>query len=217
MDHHFFDLGGTLIDSVLRKKQAVGIYAKDKSIPHPELIDKIDIAGTRTRDLLHHLLWGKLTEEELHREYEYFRSIEQDIDPILVPWAQEYLSHLQDLWSKTVLVTNSRIRKSIDDIIWNIPPCLREFFPEENIFCRESEDEPKKPNPFLYKRALNGTRANPKRSYAYEDTKRWLQSAIKAWITNCIGVLSSESHNAERLLRNGAVRVIRDYSEIKKM
>lgn len=193
---------------------AVVEYSYLRWIDSSILWEDINIASTRTRDLLEKLLNGTVLHNELDIEYEIFRWIEQEITPRVVLWVEEYLEYLKIKWENIVLVTNSRIRSWIQDIVNNIPVELRVFFPVWNIVSRVHENDPKKPHPFLYLCALNRFWIKQDDVQVYEDTLRWIIAANKAWISSIIGIKSSPYHNEWELLWIWAKNVISNYKDL---
>jgi beta-phosphoglucomutase-like phosphatase (HAD superfamily) len=140
-----------------------------------------------------------------------FEEIEDSLPRTLVSGATDYLEGLKCRGNKVGLVTNSIIT-SIRLGVYGTD--LRNFFDEETIVRRMSPEDPKKPHPYLYQRALSHFRVPPTEVTAYEDTPTGICAAKSAGIATCIGMATSGQHNKNLLLDAGAFRVYSDYTDI---
>jgi FMN phosphatase YigB (HAD superfamily) len=212
MLYSLFDIWWTLIDTVSSKKAAAYDFVKEKkfSISEEELstfLTNLNIDRTRTRDLVESIFqmrnW-KATDED----YSLFRKIEKNHKKSLIPGTEDFLAKLQNEWHTLAVVTNWKNFNKDGELF---PKELHDFFPAGNIFYRKNASIPKKPSPYLYEYALSSLWAQAENVIVYEDTPRWIQAAIGAWISNCIGMATSEHHNERILLLEWAKEVRKNY------
>lgn len=218
--YHLFDLGGTLIDSVATKREACKLFIAERgrNINHDEVdhqIDEISISSVRTRTLIKKVCMPLMDGYEAQDDDEnLFKDIENSLPRKLIKGVTEYLKRLQKTGASIAIVTNSG-KKRIPNGVWNTD--LGHFFDSDRIIHRESEDEPKKPNPHLYKKALKQLGANGANSIAYEDTPCGIQSVLTAGICRCIGMATTDQHDKTVLSNAGAHKIHTDFTEILQM
>lgn len=219
-EYHLFDLGGTLIDSVATKREACKLFitARGGRI-NPDEVDRLTgtmlIGSLRTRALISKVCIPLMDSYESGDDDEdLFKDIENSLPRKLTKGAKEYLERLRTKGKGIAVVTNSG-KKRIPNGVWNTD--LSHFFDSDRIIHRESTDEPKKPDPHLYKKALKRFGVNGKTSIAYEDTPGGIQSALTAGVYRCIGMATTNQHDKTALSNTGAHRIHTDFTEILQM
>lgn len=107
---------------------------------------------------------------------------------------------------KTGLVTNAP-RKNVDFMLEILE--LAEIF--DAVFVAESDVREGKPDPAIYKLALERLNITPETALAFEDSPSGIRSAVGAGIRT-IGIAST--HDPQKLYDLGAFKVIPDFTDL---
>lgn len=216
-EYHLFDLGGTVIDSITTKRETCRLFiaARGGNTDSDKINNWIDATLTscmRTRALISGICMPLMDGYEPGDDDEdLFKYIEDSLPKKPIRGITTYLERLRAKGAGTAIVTNSG-KKRITSGVWNTD--LRHFFDNDRIIHRESIKEPKKPDPYLYKKALRHLGVNGATSIAYEDTPGGIQSALAAGVCRCIGMATTNHHDKTALLNAGAHRIHTDFTEI---
>lgn len=201
-----FDLDGTLVNTDPLHFQAWQEMLLEHGL-------EIDITFYQTRisgrlnpiiiqDILPHLTLEEGEKFAEHKEAR-FRELAPSLKPLaglekIIDWTKEY-------GLKTGLVTNAP-RKNVDFMLITLE--LAEIF--DAVFIAEEDVTEGKPDPAIYKLALERLDITPETALAFEDSPSGIRSAVGAGIRT-IGI--SSTHDPEKLYDVGAFKVIPDFTD----
>lgn len=201
-----FDLDGTLVNTDPLHFQAWQEMLLNHGLEIDKAFYQTRISGRLNpiiiQDILPHLTLAegeKFAEDKEAR----FRELAPSLKPLaglekILDWTKEY-------GLKTGLVTNAP-RKNVDFMLVTLE--LAEIF--DAVFVAEEDVSEGKPDPAIYKLALERLDITPETALAFEDSPSGIRSAVGAGIRT-IGI--SSTHDTEKLYDVGAFKVIPDFND----
>lgn len=201
-----FDLDGTLVNTDPLHFQAWQEMLLNHGLEIDKAFYQTRISGRLNpiiiQDILPHLTLAegeKFAEDKEAR----FRELAPSLKPLaglekILDWTKEY-------GLKTGLVTNAP-RKNVDFMLVTLE--LTEIF--DAVFVAEEDVSEGKPDPAIYKLALERLDITPETALAFEDSPSGISSAVGAGIRT-IGI--SSTHDIEKLYDVGAFKVIPDFND----
>lgn len=200
-----FDLDGTLVNTDPLHFQAWQEMLLTQGLEIDLVFYQTRISGRLNpiiiQDILPHL---SLEEGERFAEDKEarFRELAPSLKPLaglekIIDWTKEY-------GVKTGLVTNAP-RKNVDFMLEILE--LAEIF--DAVFVAEEDVTEGKPDPAIYKLALERLNITPELALAFEDSPSGIRSAVSAGIRT-IGI--SSTHDPQKLYDLGAFEVIPDFT-----
>jgi len=202
-----FDLDGTLVNTDPLHFQAWQEMLRDQGLEIDEVFYQTRISGRLNpvivEDILPHL---SVPEGEKFAEDKEARF--RELAPLLKPLAglDKILNWTEKSGLKRGLVTNAP-RKNVDFMLTTLE--LTETF--DAVFVAEEDVTVGKPDPALYKFALNRLGIPPELALAFEDSPSGIRSAVGAGIRT-IGIAST--HDPKKLYDVGAFKVIPDFTDL---
>jgi beta-phosphoglucomutase len=202
-----FDLDGTLVNTDPLHFQAWQEMLLNHGLEIDNAFYETRISGRLNpviiQDILPHLNLeeGKNFAEDKEARF-------RELAPALKPLAglEKILHWTEEHSIKCGLVTNAP-RKNVDFLLETLK--LTEIF--DAVFVAEEDVTAGKPDPALYKLALEKLNITPEAALAFEDSPSGIRSAVGAGIRT-IGIAST--HHAEKLYNLGVFKVIQDFTDL---
>ncbi|MFB2894052.1 HAD family hydrolase [Aerosakkonemataceae cyanobacterium BLCC-F50] len=202
-----FDLDGTLVNTDPLHFQAWQEMLLNHGIEMDEAFYQSRISGRLNPVIIQDIL-PHLTLEEGEKFAEDKEARFRDLAPLLKPLAgvEKILAWTKEQGLKTGLVTNAP-RKNVDFMLATLE--LAEIF--DTVFVAEEDVTEGKPDPAIYKLALERFNITPDLALAFEDSPSGIRSAVGAGIRT-IGIAST--HDPQKLYDLGAFKVIPDFTDL---
>lgn len=202
-----FDLDGTLVNTDPLHFQAWQEMLLAQGIEIDTAFYQTRISGRLNPIIIQDIL-PHLTLEEGEKFAEDKEARFRELAPSLKPLAglEKILEWTKEQGLKTGLVTNAP-RKNVDFMIEILE--LAEIF--DSVFVAEEDVTEGKPDPAIYKLALERFNISPASALAFEDSPSGIRSAVGAGIRT-IGIAST--HDPQRLYNLGAFKVIPDFTDL---
>lgn len=201
-----FDLDGTLVNTDPLHFQAWQEMLLNHGLEIDKAFYQTRISGRLNPIIIQDIL-PHLTLEEGEKFAEDKEARFRELAPSLKPLAglEKILDWTKEYGLKTGLVTNAP-RKNVDFMLVTLE--LAEIF--DAVFVAEEDVSEGKPDPAIYKLALERLDITPETALAFEDSPSGIRSAVGAGIRT-IGI--SSTHDIEKLYDVGAFKVIPDFND----
>jgi beta-phosphoglucomutase len=202
-----FDLDGTLVNTDPLHFQAWQEMLLGHGLEIDNVFYQTRISGRLNPIIIQDIL-PHLTLEEGEKFAEDKEARFRELAPSLKPLAglEKILDWTKEQGLKTGLVTNAP-RKNVDFMLEILE--LAEIF--DAVFVAESDVREGKPDPAIYKLALERLNITPETALAFEDSPSGIRSAVGAGIRT-IGIAST--HDPQKLYDLGAFKVIPDFTDL---
>ncbi|MFB2833199.1 HAD family hydrolase [Floridanema evergladense] len=202
-----FDLDGTLVNTDPLHFQAWQEMLLNHGIEMDETFYKSRISGRLNPVIIQDIL-PHLTLEEGEKFAEAKEARFRELAPSLKPLAgvEKIINWTKEQGLKMGLVTNAP-RKNVDFMLANLE--LTEIF--DRLFVAEEDVIEGKPDPAIYKLALEWLNITPELALVFEDSPSGIRSAVGAGIRT-IGIAST--HDPQKLYDLGAFKVIPDFTDL---
>ena len=201
-----FDLDGTLVNTDPLHFQAWQEMLLKHGLEIDPIFYQTRISGRLNPIIIQDIL-PNLTLEEGEKFAEDKEARFRELAFLLKPLAgvEKIFDWTKEYGLKTGLVTNAP-RKNVDFMLATLE--LTEIF--DAVFVAEEDVAEGKPNPALYKFALEQLNITPDTALAFEDSPSGILSAVGAGIRT-IGI--SSTHDPQKLYDLGAFKVIPDFND----
>lgn len=201
-----FDLDGTLVNTDPLHFQAWQEMLLEQGLEIDKAFYQTRISGRLNPIIIQDIL-PDLTLEQGEKFAEDKEARFRELAPLLKPLAglEKIIDWTKEYGLKTGLVTNAP-RKNVDFMLEILE--LAEIF--DAVFVAEEDVTEGKPDPAIYKLALERLDITPETALAFEDSPSGIRSAVGAGIRT-IGIAST--HDPEKLYDVGAFKVIPDFTD----
>lgn len=211
-----FDFNGTLVFDSIYHEQAWNRYMEahlGRVVPREEFLAHVH--GRDNRDIMTYLLGRRPTQEEAHVEGEAKEALYRDLcrqagDAYhLVKGAPALLDRLRASGAPFAIATSST-QPNVDFYFEQLG--LARWFTPERVICSRP-GLPGKPDPAIYRLAMERLGVDPSRCLVVEDAPAGVQSALAAGAGQVIGIGETAASRAQLASGGWNIPVIADYTD----